>query len=282
MASSSEAVRRRPRIAARRRSAAPGLVRADRREVERAVQCPVRDQPPQQAALFLRATCRPALRARPNTANTSVGGAAVMLRRLAPLLVDREQLRRAPRSGIRHLPQRSPAQAPRAGAISRTARTRASWRSGAAAPSGRAPDRGPRADTASPTSARAAATGDGDRARRRWRSSDCTRIQGKGCGSSALTRNTNSRGRLTIPIRPSVDEIADLRRSPRRRRRSPRSTAPTAPGRARAAGRPVLRLLQRRAQRLDQTEQRRAPDDRSRAPATMRCRDRSSAPAGSG
>ena len=32
-----------------------------------------------------------------------------------------------------------------------------------------------------------------------------TRIQGAGCGSSTLIRKTNGRGKLTTPMRPSVD-----------------------------------------------------------------------------
>ena len=43
-----------------------------------------------------------------------------------------------------------------------------------------------------------------------------TRIHGIGCGSSPLGRNTNQRGRLTTPTRPSVDPMptfATLHRS---------------------------------------------------------------------
>ena len=37
-----------------------------------------------------------------------------------------------------------------------------------------------------------------------------TRIHGIGCGSSALTRNTKTRGRLTIPMSPSVEATPTL------------------------------------------------------------------------
>ena len=82
-----------------------------------------------------------------------------------------------------------------------------------------------------------------------------TRIQGIGCGSAPLGRNTNQRGRLTTPISPSVEPIPSRppTRSPPRSRRS---SAPSTPTPAAPAAPPVR--PQRRAQRLHQGEQRRA------------------------
>ena len=80
-----------------------------------------------------------------------------------------------------------------------------------------------------------------------------TRIQGIGCGSSSDGRKTNPRGRLTSPIRPSVEPIP-IRRSTSSPRRSRRSSGPSA---ARPAGRLAAPVRpQVGPQRLDQPEQR--------------------------
>ena len=71
-----------------------------------------------------------------------------------------------------------------------------------------------RADTATSHSERGRAIADPGTARRRSRSSAARGSTGIGCGSSALTRNTNQAGRLTTPIRPSVEPIAELRDRP--------------------------------------------------------------------
>ena len=83
-----------------------------------------------------------------------------------------------------------------------------------------------------------------------------TRIHGNGCGSSGFIRKTNARGRLTIPMSPSVEATPILATAQKSATISAaqRSTASQA---GRWPGARARCLLERGAQRFHQAEQRR-------------------------
>ena len=83
-----------------------------------------------------------------------------------------------------------------------------------------------------------------------------TRIHGIGCGSSALGPEHETRGRLTIPIRPSVEATPTLAIA---QKSAMISEIHRSKSRQAAAARRVAALLrvERRAERLDEAEERR-------------------------